>query len=348
MFDFLTALVIIGCIFGAVYLLFFDEEGDTSIQKRLSEIKGTKVGLDTKSVGAEDGPAGRSADQIYEALSKREKAKKLNVIEMLKDQSEYKIPLLGLLLGKLKYTQKIKDLMKKADVKMPIDLFFMILNICVLPFVAIALLKNNIFILIMGGFAGAIPFLVLHMKFQQRLKTFGQHFPDSLGVISNSLRAGHSLLSSFQMVASESPYPVNKLFKTVSDEISLGKEVRDALEDMTNHMPGSEDLKFFVTAVLIQKEIGGNLAEILDTLNFTIREREKIHGLIKTQTAQAQLSGIVLGLAPVAIAVMVTMMNPAYMEPLFETTIGNIALFGSFMMSFTGFMIIQKITKIRV
>ncbi len=342
MFDFLIALITVGCILGAVYLLFFDEDKDTSIQKRLSQVKD---GIGEESSGPE---ADNSANKIYEALSKREKAKKLNVLDMLKDQSEYRIPILGFILSRFKFTQIVKDLMKKADVKMPVDLFFMIINFCVLPFVAIALLKNNIFILLTGIFAGAIPFAVLHMKFKKRLKEFGQYFPDSLGVISNSLRAGHSLLSSFQMVASESPYPVNKLFKTVSDEISLGKEVRDALEDMVNHMPDSEDLRFFITAVLIQKEIGGNLAEILDTLNFTIREREKIHGLIKTQTAQAQLSGIVLGLAPVAIAVMVTLMNPKYMEPLFETTIGNIALFSSFLMSFTGFMIIQKITKIRV
>ncbi len=340
MVEFISILILVGTIFTVIYLLFFEEEMDSSIQKRLLDIKKSRDGGTV-----EESP---SSNKIYEALEKREKAKKLNVLEMLKEQSEYKIPILGLLLGRFKFTETIKNQMKMADVKMPVDLFFMIINVLILPFVVFSLLLNNIFILFTGLIAGSIPFVMLRIKFQARLKSFSSQFPDSLGIIANSLRAGHSLLASFQMVANESPYPVNKLFKTVSDEISLGREVREALQDMNNHMPGSEDLKFFVTAVLIQKEIGGNLAEILDTLNFTIREREKIHGLIKTQTSQAQLSGIVLGLAPVAIAGLVALINPAYMEPLFNTQMGNFALFTAFTMSLTGFLIIRKITQIRV
>ncbi len=340
MADFFIIFISVITIFLVAYTLLFDEEADFSIQKRLLEIKQRKA-ENTKIKG-------RNADKIYEALEKREKAKKINVTEMLKDQSEYRIPLLGFILGRFQFIEKLKRLMKMADVKMPVDLFFMIVSAFILPFLVLALLNNNIFIFLMGIFPGFIPFGFLHLKFKGRLKKFSSQFPDSLGIISNSLRAGHSLLASFQMVANESPYPVNKLFKTVSDEISLGREMREALQDMNNYMPESEDLKFFVTAVLIQKEIGGNLAEILDTLNFTIREREKIHGMIKTQTAQAQLSGLVLGLAPLAITGLVALISPGYMKPLFDTIIGNLALFTAFLMSFTGFMIIRKITRIRV
>ena len=138
------------------------------------------------------------------------------------------------------------------------------------------------------------------------------------------------------------------MFKTLSDEIALGREVREALEDMNNNLPESQDLKFFITAVLVQKEIGGNLAEILDTMSTTMREREKLMGLIKTQTSQAQMSGLVLGLAPVVITILLSLFNPKYMEPLFKTQIGNFILFIAFFMSFMGFLIIQKITKIRV
>lgn len=339
MIDFLMIIIFFGAVFSTVYFLYLEEDMDSSIQKRLMGIKEEK--LDEK-------PDTRDVEHIYDALEQREQAKKVNILEMLKDQSEYKLPVLEVVFGKFKFTEKIRNLMKMADVKMPIDVFFMLVGLFIAPFLTVGIIINNVFIMLIGLISGVIPFLYLKIKFQDRLKKFSQHFPDSLGIISNSLRAGHSLLASFQMVANESPYPVNKLFKTVSDEISLGREVRETLYDMNNHMPESQDLKFFITAVLIQKEIGGNLAEILDTLNFTIREREKIQGLIKSQTAQAQLSGLVLGLAPVAIAILVSFINPQYMKPLFETTIGNLALFTSVLMSFTGFMIIRKITKIRI
>ncbi|HSA07007.1 MAG TPA: type II secretion system F family protein, partial [Candidatus Gastranaerophilales bacterium] len=338
MIDFFMIIVAFGAIFSSIYFIFFDEEIDSKIQKRLLDIKEGKT--ERKGSG--------ESDTIYEALAKREASKKLNILEMLKDQSEYRIPILGLLLNKFKYIDLIKDLLKKADIKMPVDVVFIIAGSLFLPFLVLSMLNNNLLFLLMGAGAAFSPILFIKMKIKERQKVFAQFFPDSLGIIANSLRAGHSLLAAFQMVASESPYPVNRLFKTVSDEISLGKEVREAMQDMNNYMPDSQDLRFFVTAVLIQKEIGGNLAEILDTLNVTIREREKLMGLIRTQTAQAQMSGLVLGLAPVFISILVTLMNPAYMEPLFNTTMGNLALFGAFMMSFTGFMIIRKVTEIRV
>jgi tight adherence protein B len=336
MSELIIVLLIGAAVTGIVYMLFFDEEMDPAIKRRLQQVKKREFNERTDS------------DEIFKALEKREKLKKSNIIEMLRDQSDYRILFLGQIFSRFKYTEKVKHNLKKADLKIPVDVFFMIVGGLMLPFLMLAILNNNPLFIAVALIFGAIPFFYLKMKFNKRLNMFSQQFPDALGVITNSLRAGHSLLAAFQMVASENPYPINRVFKTVSDEISLGREIRDALEDMTNQLPGSQDLKFFITAVLIQKEIGGNLAEILDTLNNTIRERYKLLGLIKTQTAQAQLSGIVLGLAPVAITALVSLLNPKYMEPLFNTAIGNVALFGAFFMSFMGFMIIQKITKIRV
>lgn len=339
MLNLFIIIISFAAIFSLVYFFLMDEELDSTIQKRLTDLK--EGNLNSRKNN-------NDPSQIYEALSKREKEKKATILEMLKEQSEYRLPVIGLFLSKFKFIDKIKDLLKRADVKMPIDVFFMLVGFFIAPFLMLALLIGNALLLLIGFVTGAIPFLYLQFKFKNRLNLFDKYFPDSLGIVSNSLRAGHSLLASFQMVASESPYPVNKLFKTVSDEISLGREVRETLEDMNNHMPGSQDLKFFITAVLIQKEIGGNLAEILDTLSITMREREKLLGLIKSQTSQAQLSGLVLGMMPVLITALVSFMNPSYMAPLFHTTIGNLALFIAFSMSFVGFIVIQKITQIRV
>jgi tight adherence protein B len=339
MTDALMIILIFGVVFSAVYFFFLDEDLDENTQKRLSELKqGKREERQRQSVDPDD---------IYEALAKREQAKTSTLKNLLREDSEYRIEALGLLLSRIQMTEKVKGMMKQADVSMPIDVFFGAVLLLALPGPLISIIAGNILFFPMAAL-GFIPFVILKNKYKKRLKMFSQFFPDSLGIISSSLRAGHSLLSAFQIVAEESSYPINRLFKTVSDEIALGRDVRETMEDMDKHLPGSQDLRFFITAVLIQKEIGGNLAEILDILQSTIRERDKLMGMIKTQTSQAQISGIVLGLAPVFIAGMVSLLNPKYMEPLYKDPMGQGALMLSIGMSALGYFIITKITAIRV
>lgn len=322
--------------FSLYFLLFSDEQLDPTILKRLQETKERKF------------TATGSEEEIFKRLEAQNNKQKSNLVDMLKDSSEYRLYFLELILRRFALTNKIKKLLKIADMKMPIDLFFMLTGGLFLPFFLIGLLSGTVLFILIGIGAASIPYYYIKIKINKNLQQFSLYFPDALGLISNSLRAGHSLLSSFQLVSNESPYPINKLFKNVADDISLGRDIREALEDMTNNMPGSEDIKFFITAVLIQKEIGGNLAEILDTLNNTIRERFKLLGMIKTQTSQAKLSGIVLALAPVFITLLVSLINPTYMAPLFNSFAGNASLATAAGMSVMGYLIINKITQIRV
>ena len=143
-------------------------------------------------------------------------------------------------------------------------------------------------------------------------------------------------------------YPINQIFRIVVDDISLGRDTKEALDNMTAVVPDSLDLRFLVTAILIQREIGGNLAEILDNLNHTIRERFKLLGELKAQTAQSKMSGLVLAFAPFFIGIVVYMLNPTYMDPLFNTLPGRIALGGSGASAVFGFLIIKKITDIKI
>lgn len=338
MTEIITGIIIIVIIFLLIDVILPEAVSDMAIQKRLSAIKE----YEDKRYRPHE------SDAVFKALANREKLKKSNLLEILRENTDYRVQFIGAIINKFKFMEKIKYSLKIADIKMPVDVFVMSVCGLVLPFLLLGFAAKNILIMAIGLGAGVIPFIVLKMKFEQRKEQFTQQFPDALGIISNSLRAGHSLLSAFQTVAGESDYPINKIFKNVSDEISLGREVRETLLNMGETLPGSQDLKFFVTAVLIQREVGGNLAEILDNLNNTIRERYKLLGLIKTQTAQAQLSGIVLGLAPVVIGGLVTLLNPAYMEPLYTTTLGMIALSTAIFMSLLGFFIIKKVTQIRV
>lgn len=272
-----------------------------------------------------------------------------NIKDLIQD-TDYKIRSIGNILDKLKVTATIKKLLKIADIKMTVDIFLMMSAGLALPFFLFSILMPDkaMFLLVLGIILGYCPYASVKMKIKKRHDQFTQQFPDALGLISSSLRAGHSLSSSFHMVVQELPEPVSQIFKIVVDDMSLGRDTRDALENMISYMPDSIDLRFFITAVLIQREIGGNLAEILDSLNYTIRERFKLLGQLKAQTAQASMSGIVLALAPGFIALIIWFMNPSYLEPLFKEQIGQIALGSAIGSATLGFMLIKKITNIKV
>lgn len=333
-FIILFTLVVVTIISMSI-ILSSKQQINNDLERRLKEVKDRKK---HKKKGDEE---------VFQLMESRKQKQQANLDELLKDSSGYKIDFLEDILKKIALVNKVKKMLKVADIKMPVDLFLMISIGLFLPFLLFSLIKGNIAFIAVGVVLGAIPFFNVKLKIGKITKDFGQFFPDALSLISNSLRAGHSLLSSFQLVVTDAPYPINKLFKSVADDITLGRDIREALEDMITFIP-SDDLGFFVTAVLIQKEIGGNLSEILDSLNNTIRERNKLLGMIKTQTAQANLSGIVLGLAPVFISGLVSFLNPEYMGVLYTTPEGNAALSVAIGMSILGFVVIKQITKIRV
>ncbi|EKE02827.1 MAG: hypothetical protein ACD_20C00328G0020 [uncultured bacterium] len=314
--------VIVGVIVGYIILNVGQKE-DTSPIDRLSQIK--------------------AKNPLLEEMERAE------ISELIRD-TEYKYKALGEFLSKFNFFNHIKKQLKVADISMKPDVFIVISVLPASIFFILGLLSPaGIYVyLLIGLIAAAFPTIMLKMRTKKRYNLFTSQFPDALDLIASSLRAGHSLLSAFQMVAKEMPEPVCQVFKVASDDVALGRDTRDALAGMEDHMPTSIDLRFFITAVLIQREIGGNLAEILDSLNYTIRERFKLLGQIATQTAQAKLSGIVLAIAPFAIGGIIWVMNPTYLEPLFTTLPGQIALVVSLTMAGVGYMIINKITDIRV
>lgn len=323
--NYLSILAGISAFFVILALLGNDESVDANTKKRLDGIKNKKFDSDDKA----------------------NKSKKLNI---LMSEKGYKFESLGKFLEKFEPANEIKKLLKMADMEISLDMFFLLSGGLVFPFLCLAILQpaDAVSFLLVGLIAGVLPYVSVKNKIKKRLHMFTQQLPEALGLISNSLRAGHSLNASFQLVATELPYPVSQVFKILVDDISLGRDSRDALDNMEQNMPGSLDLKFFITAVTIQREIGGNLAEILDSLNFTIRERFKLLGQLRVQTAQARMSGGILAVAPVFIGVIIYVLNPSYLQPLFTTLNGKLALAASITMALIGFITIQKITDIRV
>lgn len=180
-----------------------------------------------------------------------------------------------------------------------------------------------------------------------RLGSFNKQLPDTITLLSNSLRAGSSFLQSIELVSRETPPPMGEEMGRVVREVNLGLGMEEALHNMVRRIK-SEDLDLMVTAISIQQQVGGNLAEILDTIAFTIRERVRIKGEVNTLTAQGRYSGYLVAFLPIAIAGMINLISPAFIKPLFEQTIGQILLVVGVVMMSIGFFAIQKITDIKV
>lgn len=268
-------------------------------------------------------------------------------LDLSKQNIEYKVQALGELLKNFKISKEIKEMIQLADVKWHVDTFIFFSIICALPcliFLFTPFKLMSLFSII----TFFVPTMYLKYAINKRFLDFSKQFPDALNLMSSSLRAGHPLFSAMDIVTEEMPKPISDVFETAKRDISLGLDTKDAFYSMMKVMPQSIDLRFFITAVLIQKEVGGNLAELLDSLSNTIRERFKLLGQLRVQTAQTRLSGMVIGIVPLAVLLMIFFMNPQYIEPLFNTQDGKLALCLSIFMTFIGFISIKKISDIEM
>ena len=214
---------------------------------------------------------------------------------------------------------------------------------------------GNPVMLLIGGLIGfTIPKIWLGRRKAGRLNAFNKQLPDTITLIANALRAGSSFLQAIELVVRESRPPISTEFSRVIREVNLGLPFETAMENMVRRVR-SDDLELMATAISIQHTVGGNLAEILDSIAYTIRERVRIKGEIRTLTAQQRLSGYVVGFLPIALAGFLFVAAPSFMDPMFLNPPGILGLpagvivlmFGGFMM-FIGFMLIRKIVDIEV
>jgi tight adherence protein B len=213
----------------------------------------------------------------------------------------------------------------------------LLLPICGLP-VAVAPL---------GVVFGVLPFLFFYLKRKRRLAQFGKQLPEALELISRALRAGHSLASGFKLVADEMGAPISTEFERCYEAQNFGIPLEDAINEMTERVPNL-DLRFFATAIILQRQTGGDLAEILDKIGYLVRERFKIWGQIQALTGEGRLSGIVLLALPPALFVVMWRLNPGYCMALFTDPMGHQMLAGAVIMQILGALVIRKIVNIKV
>lgn len=200
---------------------------------------------------------------------------------------------------------------------------------------------------LLGLLMGSLPLVWLMMRRKKRLKAFAAQLPDALEMLARSLRAGQSIAYGFNMVASEMPPPISKEFGRVFEESNLGIPLEESLDELTNRVPNL-DLKFFSTAVILQRQTGGDLAEILDKIGSLIRDRFRIWGQVQALTGEGRLSGVVLLALPLVLFVAVYQLNPDYVTVLFTDPMGKKMLAVAIVMQIIGALVIRKIVNIKV
>lgn len=206
----------------------------------------------------------------------------------------------------------------------------------------------NPWIALASGFGGVIlGVLLLDISIKRRQKAFTNQLGDMLTMVANALRAGFSFMQAFELIAREMDAPIGREVQKVVNEVNVGVTLESALENMQKRVE-SADFALVVTAVLIQRQVGGNLAQILDNISGTIQERIRMRREVMALTAQGRMSGIVLALLPIALGLFLTAVSPDYMRPLFEETAGRIAIAVAIVMEIIGFLVIRKIVDIKL
>jgi tight adherence protein B len=201
---------------------------------------------------------------------------------------------------------------------------------------------------LIGGCAGfMLPFLFLKIKRTRRMRAFEEAFPEALDLMSRALKAGHAFATGLKMVADEMSEPVGPEFRKTFDEQNFGLPLKDALANLTVRIP-LLDMRFFSTAVLIQRETGGNLSEILENLAHVVRERFKILRQVRVYTAHGRLTGYVLLALPAFLGIALMFINPDHMELLFREPIGHMLLGAAAVMQTVGYVWIRQVVKIEV
>jgi tight adherence protein B len=247
-----------------------------------------------------------------------------------------------------RFSSRVQRDLARADLHLRVAEYYYIRIGLSLGLAAVLLLLRDPLSAVVGALLGYfLPRMWVGRRIGSRLNAFNKQLPDTITLLSNSLRAGSSFLQSIELVSRESPAPMGPEMGRVVREVNLGLSMEEALSNLVRRIK-SDDLDLMVTAIGVQQQVGGNLAEILDTIAFTIRERVRIKGEIRTLTAQGRYSGYLVAFLPIGIMVTLNFINPEFMQPLFTELIGQILLVVGAIMMLIGFFAIQKITNIKV
>ncbi len=243
----------------------------------------------------------------------------------------------------------LRTQLARADLKITVGEFMAATVILVIAAGGLMyIVKRDVIAAVGAALAGFFaPRFYLKFRYNRRLKAFNDMLGDTINLMVNGIRAGYSILQAMEAVSREMGPPISTEFARVVQEVQLGISLEDAMDNMLRRVP-SDDLDMLITAINVQREVGGNLAEVLDTISFTIRERVRIKGEIKALTAQSRVSGYMVAMVPVVLAVIIYLINPDFMGLLFKHICGYIMIGAAVLGIAAGFMVINKVVQIEV
>jgi len=295
---------------------------------------------------APDKIVAKRLDAIERSTKRGSESLELNVVrdELLSD-----VPTIHRLLLKWKWSDRLRNYIGQSGMKVkPGRLILVSAVLAVGSYLIVSQLMGSALLgLVAAPIGGIIPITVVAYARKRRLKAFEKVFPEAIDLLGRAVRAGHSFSTGLEMITTELPEPVAGEFRTTFEEQNFGLPLRDALLNLSERVP-LIDVRFFVTAVLIQKETGGNLAEILDNLSHVVRERFRILGEVRIKTAQGRMTaGILISLPPI-MALVLRAINPSYMHPLFHDPVGPYILVFAAFLQIVGSIMLWKIVNIEV
>ena len=259
------------------------------------------------------------------------------------------IPFLNRILPHLPGVARLDLFIKQANLKYTLGFFFLTsISLAFMAYLLVSNLIGNIFLsVVITLFSGTLPFLYVGRKKNQRMAKFEKQLPEGLELIARALRAGHAFSSGMKLAADEFEDPLGPEFEETLDEINFGLNVSDALKNLTRRVD-CPDLSFFVVSVILQRETGGNLAEIIENLAYLIRERFKFRGKVRTLSAEGKLSAIILLSIPFVLFGILFVINRQYITPLMVDPLGKVMAGAAGFMMLLGIIAIRRIIKVEV
>jgi tight adherence protein B len=269
--------------------------------------------------------------------------------EILKKRIYSDIPWLNDLLNGIPFIHAIDRQVIQANAKYPVG-FYLLLSVLLAIcgyYVGYFYNRNVLQGLMIAAVFFSLPYVWLNRQKAQRLQRFKRQLPDTLDLIARALKAGHAFTGGLSMVSEEFDDPIGPEFAETLDEINYGVSVPDALKNLSGRID-CEELKYFIVGVILQRETGGNLAELMGTLADLIRERFKFEGKVRTLTAEGRFSAVVLILLPLLLAAYLYVTNPTFLDPLFKEDVGNLMALLALVGMVVGALVMRRMVKIEV
>lgn len=265
---------------------------------------------------------------------------------------ERKASRLSSVLSEMPYLTRVQNEIRSAGMNWPIE-FFVVLTIAgaaigaTVGYVFAVLFFKWVSAIILGTLLGSIPWIIIQANKSKRMGAFEEQFPESIDFIARAIRAGHAFSVSLEMLSAESPEPVRSEFRQVFNEVNLGSTLETALHGLAVRVP-LVDVRFFVSAVLLQRETGGGLGEVLGKLAHTIRERFRLRGQVRAMTAHARMTAMTLSMLPLVTLIYMRFRMPQYLEILTNDFHGRLMLVTAFVLQIFGYLIIRKMINFRI